>query len=42
MWNEARGCEIELPRIDFSSFDEVYAVDGGSSDDTIQILEEAG
>lgn len=38
-WNELRGCEIDVPKIDLSQFDEVYAVDGGSSDGTVDFLE---
>lgn len=42
VWNEAPGCQLELPHIDFNLFDQVYAVDGGSTDGTIEILEAAG
>jgi glycosyltransferase involved in cell wall biosynthesis len=42
VWNEAHGCETELPKIDFSLFDQVFAIDGGSTDGTIEILENAG
>jgi len=42
VWNEAHGCETELPKIDFSLFDQVFAIDGGSTDGTIENLENAG
>ncbi len=42
VWNEAHGCQEELPKIDFSLFDQVFAIDGGSTDGTVEILEAAG
>ena len=42
VWNEAHGCQVELPKINFSHFDQVFAIDGGSTDGTIEILENAG
>jgi len=42
VWNEAHGCQAELPKIDFSLFDQVFAIDGGSTDGTVQILQAAG
>ncbi len=42
VWNEAHGCQVELPQIDFTHFDQVFAIDGGSTDGTIEILEQAG
>ena len=42
VWNEAHGCELEVPKIDFNLFDHVYAVDGGSTDGTVEILTSAG
>ena len=41
-WNEVEGCRIDVPAIDFSQFDQVYAVDGGSKDGTIEYLKENG
>jgi len=38
VWNEKRGCEIDIPLIPFKRFDEVYAVDGGSTDGTTEYL----
>lgn len=41
-WNELRGCQIDVPNLPVDAFDEVYAVDGGSSDGTVQYLQESG
>lgn len=38
VWNERQGCEIDLPLIDQSIFDEVFAIDGGSTDGTPEIF----
>ena len=38
-WNEEQGCEIDLPLIDPSLFDEIFAIDGGSTDGTVQAFE---
>ena len=40
--NEVKGCELDLPKIDMNRFDQVYAVDGGSSDGTVECMEENG
>src|SRR5262249_52854670 len=42
VWNERQGCEIDLPKIDFSGFDSVYAIDGNSMDGTVEVLERFG
>lgn len=42
MWNELEGCKIDVPKIPFDSFDEVYAVDGGSTDGSVEYLESKG
>jgi len=41
-WNELEGCKIDVPNIPRHEFDEIYAVDGGSTDGTIKYLEEQG
>lgn len=41
-WNELEGCKIDVPNLPRDLFDEVYAVDGGSTDGTIQYLESQG
>lgn len=38
VWNERTGCELDLPKLDFSQFDQVYAIDGGSTDGTQEVL----
>lgn len=40
--NEIDGCRHDVPRLPVESFDEVYAVDGGSTDGTIEYLEAQG
>lgn len=40
VWNELRGCVQDVPRIPCHLFDEVIAVDGGSSDGTVEYLEQ--
>jgi len=42
VWNEAEGCRLDIPKIDLSFFDQVYAVDGGSTDGTIEYLSSQG
>ncbi len=42
VWNELSGCRIDVPTLPVDAFDEVYAVDGGSTDGTIQFLELQG
>jgi len=41
-WNELEGCRIDVPNLPRQLFDEIYAVDGGSTDGTIQYLESQG
>jgi glycosyltransferase involved in cell wall biosynthesis len=40
--NEIEGCNRDIPRLPLDSFDEVFAVDGGSSDGTVKFLEAHG
>jgi glycosyltransferase involved in cell wall biosynthesis len=39
VWNELQGCKLDVPVLPLDEFDEVYAVDGGSTDGTIEYLE---
>ena len=41
-WNELEGCKADVPRLPLDGFDEVYAVDGGSTDGTVEYLESQG
>lgn len=41
-WNEIEGCKTDVPRIPLNAFDEVYAIDGGSTDGTIEYLTNIG
>lgn len=38
VWNELEGCKIDVPKIPRDSFDEIYAIDGGSTDGTAEYL----
>jgi glycosyltransferase involved in cell wall biosynthesis len=42
VWNELEGCKVDVPRLPTDAFDEVYAVDGGSTDGTVEYLESQG
>jgi glycosyltransferase involved in cell wall biosynthesis len=42
VFNEFEGCKNDLPLIDQTEFDEVFAIDGGSTDGTAGILREYG
>lgn len=41
-WNELEGCKHDIPSIDRTKFDEIYCIDGGSSDGTVEYLESQG
>lgn len=41
-WNEIKGCRVDIPKIDATKFDQIYAVDGGSNDGTVEYLENLG
>jgi hypothetical protein len=36
--NEIEGCKKDIPKIPYSEFNQVYAIDGGSEDGTIEYL----
>ena len=42
VWNELEGCMLDVPKLPLDRFDEVYAVDGGSTDGTPEYLESLG
>lgn len=42
VWNELQGCEIDVPCLPKDEFHEIYAVDGGSTDGTVEYLESQG
>ncbi len=42
VWYEIDGCKLDVPKIPYDQFDEVYAVDGGSNDGTVEYLESQG
>ena len=41
-WNELEGCKLDVPHLPREAFDEIYCVDGGSSDGTVEYLESQG
>jgi glycosyltransferase involved in cell wall biosynthesis len=40
--NEINGCRMVVPHLPQNEFNEIYAVDGGSTDGTVEYLEEQG
>jgi glycosyltransferase involved in cell wall biosynthesis len=42
VYNELQGCRTDVPRLPLKEFDEVYAVDGGSTDGTVEFLQQSG
>jgi len=38
-WNEIDGVRHDIPQIDRSNFEQIYCIDGGSTDGTIEYLE---
>jgi glycosyltransferase involved in cell wall biosynthesis len=42
VWNERQGCEVDLPLVDRCIFDEVFAIDGGSTDGTADVFAKYG
>ncbi len=41
-WNEIDGVKHDVPLIDKSKFDQIYCIDGGSKDGTVEYLEGQG
>ena len=41
-WNELEGCKHDVPLIDRTKFDEIFCIDGGSSDGTVEYRTEQG
>jgi glycosyltransferase involved in cell wall biosynthesis len=41
-WNEIDGCRSDVPRLPRDTFQEVFAVDGGSTDGTVEYLASQG
>jgi len=39
VWNELEGCKKDVPQLPRDAFDEIYAVDGGSADGTVEYLQ---
>ncbi len=39
VWNEIEGCQKDIPNIDRDLFSGIFAIDGGSTDATVQYLE---
>ncbi len=41
-WNELMGCQHDIPLIDKNKFDQLYCIDGGSTDGTVEYLKDKG
>lgn len=41
-WNELEGCKHDIPLIDRTKFEEIYCIDGGSTDGTVEYLRGQG
>jgi glycosyltransferase involved in cell wall biosynthesis len=41
-WNELAGCRHDVPRLKRECFEEFYAIDGGSTDGTVEYLQSQG
>lgn len=41
-WNEIAGCKHDVPMIDRSKFEQIYCIDCGSTDGTVEYLTEQG
>ena len=42
VWNELPGCQVDVPKLPRDEFDEILAIDGGSTDGTVEYLESQG
>jgi glycosyltransferase involved in cell wall biosynthesis len=42
VWNELPGCKIDVPKLPRDAFDEIFCIDGGSTDGTVEYLESQG
>jgi glycosyltransferase involved in cell wall biosynthesis len=42
VWNELKGCQIDVPTLPFDKFEEVFVIDGGSTDGTVEYLYSLG
>jgi glycosyltransferase involved in cell wall biosynthesis len=42
LWNELDGCKLDVPQLPRDEFIEIFAVDGGSTDGSIEYLESQG
>jgi glycosyltransferase involved in cell wall biosynthesis len=42
VYDELAGCKVDVPRLPRDTFEDVYAVDGGSTDGTVEYLESQG
>lgn len=41
-WNEIDGVKHDIPLLDKSKFEQIYCIDGGSTDGTVEYLQEQG
>ena len=41
-WNEVEGCKYDVPKLPLDQFEEVFAIDGGSADGTVEYLNSVG
>jgi glycosyltransferase involved in cell wall biosynthesis len=42
VWNELQGCQADVPKLPRDEFDQIFAIDGGSTDGTVEYLESQG
>lgn len=41
-WNELGGCQLDVPQLPRDAFDEIFCIDGGSTDGTVEYLTSQG